>query len=292
MTFVARRTIHFLCDMMRYAGLDPAAALVEVGLGDETALPEVIPADVAGRFIHEVVRRAGIGDAFNAAEALRLRAGFLAILSHELRTPLNGVVGFAEALASTDLTPAQRELVARLRTSADEMSSVLDGLLGLGEAREVRGPMIIPPAVDEGARDEIAAGEVEVAAETEAPRVLVVDDIAANRLVATRLVERMGFEVDTASNGSEAVEALRQRRYSLVLMDCLMPVMNGWDAARQIREYEESIGRRTPIVAVSANALADDRERCFESGMDDFVAKPLRGAVLETVISRWCANVA
>lgn len=294
MTVVARRTIHFLCDMMRYAGLDPEAALVEVGLGVEATLPEAIPADVAGRFIHEVVRRAGIGDAFNAAEALRLRAGFLAMLSHELRTPLNGVVGFAEALESTDLTPAQRELVARLRTSADEMSSVLDGLLGLGEAREARAPVMLPPAVEEGARDDLAAEEGAGAAvtETDAPRVLVVDDIAANRLVATRLVERMGFEVDTASNGSEAVEALRRRRYSLVLMDCLMPVMNGWDAAREIREYEESIGRRTPIVAVSANALADDRERCFESGMDDFVAKPLRGAVLETVISRWCANVA
>jgi CheY-like chemotaxis protein len=296
MAVVARRTISFLCDMMRYAGLEPASALQAVGLGAEDTLPDAIPSETASRFIHEVVRAGGIGGAFEAAEALRLRSGFLAILSHELRTPLNGVVGFAEALATTELTPEQRGMVEQLRASADAMTVVLDDLLGLSEAPGVARPAIIPPPMSEAhahegddARD---AGTPAVEGDGEPPRVLVVDDIAANRLVASRLVERLGFEVDTATNGSEAVEALRQRRYSLVLMDCLMPVMNGFDAARAIREYEESTGRHTPIVAVSANALSYDRERCFEAGMDDFVEKPVRGAALETVISRWCVRAA
>lgn len=299
MAFVARHTITFLCDMMRYAGFDPASALRAVDLGPEGELPELVPAETATRFVHEVVRAGRIGSAFEATEALRMRSGFLAILSHELRTPLNGVVGFADALSSTDLSPTQRDLLDQLRASADAMTAVIDDLMSLSEAQGEAPRMIIPPPIDEPpSRERISVRPPPVIdlapreGDEALPRALVVDDIAANRIVASKLMERMGFEVDTASNGSEAVEALRKQTYSLVLMDCLMPVMDGYDAARAIRDYEDSIGRRTPIVAVSANALAQDRERCFESGMDDFVAKPLRGAVLETVISRWCAHVA
>ena len=299
MAFVARHTITFLCDMMRYAGFDPASALCAVDLAPESELPELIPAEAATRFVHEVVRAGRIGSAFEATEALRMRSGFLAILSHELRTPLNGVVGFADALSSTELSPTQRDLLAQLRASADSMSAVIDDLMALSETQGDPPRMLIPPPIDEPtSRERISVRPPPAIARSaregdEAlPRALVVDDIAANRIVASKLMERMGFEVDTASNGSEAVEALRKQTYSLVLMDCLMPVMDGYDAARMIREYEDSIGRRTPIVAVSANALAQDRDRCFESGMDDFVAKPLRGAVLETVIFCWCAHVA
>lgn len=285
--------------MMRYAGFDPASALRAVDLGLEADLPEMVAAERATRFVHEVVRAGRIGGAFEATEALRMRSGFLAILSHELRTPLNGVVGFADALSSTDLSPAQRELLEQLRASADAMSAVIDDLMALSETQGEVPRMIIPPPIDEPGelkRISVRPPPILDLGEREGdevhPRALVVDDIAANRIVASKLMERMGFEVDTAANGSEAVEALRQQTYSLVLMDCLMPVMDGYEAARMIREYEDAIGRRTPIVAVSANALAQDRDRCFESGMDDFVAKPLRGAVLETVISRWCAHVA
>jgi signal transduction histidine kinase/CheY-like chemotaxis protein len=118
-------------------------------------------------------------------------------------------------------------------------------------------------------------------------RVLVVDDNSTNRLVARRIVERIGCRVDTAENGAEAVAAVRAIAYDLVLMDCLMPVMDGLDATRSIREMEVLLNRRTPIVAITANALQADRERCLAAGMDDFLPKPIRSEGIEAALIRW-----
>lgn len=297
MAVVARRTISFLCDMLRYAGLDPAPTLRALGFESEHSLPDEVPLDVACRLVAEIVPPPS-GDAVAGGAAQRLHAGFLAVLSRELRTPLNGLVGASEQLARSPLNPEQLAMLHEIQASADAMTSVLSDLMALEQSPDRPPRGLIPPPIDDAARESLAPRATMSGAPASLPdddgarRVLVVDDIAANRVVASRIVERMGFEVDTATNGSEAVEALRRRRYSLVLMDCLMPVMDGYDAARAIREFEEASGRRTPIVAVSASALASDRERCFESGMDDFVEKPVRGASLETVISRWCTPAA
>ncbi len=296
MAVVARRTISFLCDMLRYAGYDPAPPLRALGIGHEESLPEFVPVEVAAGLFSDIAHQVSEAETLEGASR-RLSGGFLAVLSRELRTPLNGLVGASEQLAQTALTPEQLELLIEIQASADAMTSVLADLTALDPSPERPSQVLIPPPMDDASREGLASSvERSVAPSTieggGARRVLVVDDVAANRLVASRIVERMGFEVDTATNGSEAVEALRTRRYSLVLMDCLMPVMNGYDAARAIREFEEASGRRTPIVAVSASALASNRERCFESGMDDFVEKPVKGVSLETVISRWCTPAA
>jgi CheY-like chemotaxis protein/HPt (histidine-containing phosphotransfer) domain-containing protein len=116
--------------------------------------------------------------------------------------------------------------------------------------------------------------------------VLLAEDNVVNQRVATKLLEQLGCSVDLAVNGRRAVEALRTNRYDVVIMDCQMPEMDGFEATRAIRA-EEGDGRHTPIVAMTANAMAGDRERCIEAGMDGYLTKPVRPDELAAAISQW-----
>ena len=121
-------------------------------------------------------------------------------------------------------------------------------------------------------------------------RVLVVEDNELNQVVARGLVERLGFTTEVAANGSEALQELGRGHYDAVLMDCHMPVMDGFEATRRIREAEH--GRtRTPVVALTASATVSDRERCLSAGMDDYLAKPIDAEALAAVLDRWVPAV-
>jgi PAS domain S-box-containing protein len=117
------------------------------------------------------------------------------------------------------------------------------------------------------------------------PLVLVVEDNPVNQIVAARTLERCGCETRIADNGVAALEALSER-YDLVLMDCQMPVMDGYAATAEFRR-RESGGQRTPVVAMTANAMAGDREKCLAAGMDDYISKPLRYAELAAKLKEW-----
>jgi two-component system sensor histidine kinase/response regulator len=118
-------------------------------------------------------------------------------------------------------------------------------------------------------------------------RILIAEDNPVNQQVLQRQVQRLGIVADVVANGEETLAALRQHAYDAVLMDCQMPVMDGYAATRAIREREQREGTpRIPIVAVTANAMREDYERCRECGMDDFVAKPVQMAALSTAIER------
>ena len=116
-------------------------------------------------------------------------------------------------------------------------------------------------------------------------RILLAEDNAMNQKVATRLLEQLGYRADVASNGLEAIEALERQPYDVVLMDVQMPELDGLDATRQICERwpEET---RPHIVAMTANALPEDREACFAAGMNDYVAKPIRAEELVAALKR------
>ena len=105
-----------------------------------------------------------------------------------------------------------------------------------------------------------------------------------NQKVAARLLTDSGFEVVVAADGVEAVNAFGRERFDLILMDCQMPEMNGFEATRRIRELAGN--DRIPIIALTANALPGDRRRCLEAGMDDYVTKPIRPVVLRSVVER------
>ncbi|MBL8113217.1 MAG: response regulator, partial [Acidobacteria bacterium] len=118
------------------------------------------------------------------------------------------------------------------------------------------------------------------------PWILVVDDNVVNQKVAVKMLEKAGCRCDVASDGREAVEAVGRRRYDIVFMDCQMPVLDGYAAATEIRLGEPE-GARVPIVAMTAEAMPGDRERCLAAGMDDYVAKPFAFDELYRVLGRF-----
>jgi two-component system sensor histidine kinase/response regulator len=126
------------------------------------------------------------------------------------------------------------------------------------------------------------------ARDTEHPRVLIVEDHAVNRMLATRLLTKLGCEVDLAENGLIACERTAQQSYDLIFMDCQMPEMDGFEATRVIRERERTENRHTPIIALTANAMSEDRESCLTAGMDDYIAKPYSPKDFERALQRWC----
>jgi signal transduction histidine kinase/ActR/RegA family two-component response regulator len=117
--------------------------------------------------------------------------------------------------------------------------------------------------------------------------VLLVDDDTINQMVVQAMLTKLGCRVDLAADGNTACAAVSSQRYDLVLMDCHMPLMDGYEATRSIRQAEAGSARRTPIVALTADALAGNRERCIESGMDDYITKPVNSAMLAAAVQRW-----
>ena len=122
-------------------------------------------------------------------------------------------------------------------------------------------------------------------------RILLAEDNAINRKVALKTLEKMGYRADTAINGAEAVDALTRIRYDVVLMDVQMPEVDGIDATRRVRDLRSAVlDHAVPIVALTAHAMAEDRNACLAAGMDDYLSKPIEPAKLAVVLARWIAR--
>ena len=180
----------------------------------------------------------------------------------------------------------------------DQMRACLEIVMGLdpAEGQEQNLPLVTQYSIKE-------------CKPKQAARILVADDHTVNQQLAIMMLERMGHQVDVVANGVEAVEAVNRKTFDVVLMDCQMPEMDGYAATQEIRrrealsvrgeaEYRENgeassegrdtrYERRIPIIAMTANAMPGDREKCLEAGMDDYVAKPIKPEELAAALDRW-----
>jgi PAS domain S-box-containing protein len=141
-------------------------------------------------------------------------------------------------------------------------------------------------ALGGAAEREPAEEELAVVPPARRMRILLAEDNVINRALAAGILEKRGHSIVHAANGREAVTAAAQEAFDLILMDVQMPEMDGLEATHRIREAEQATGRHTPIAAMTAHAMAGDRERCLDAGMDDYLAKPLRKAELLALLAR------
>jgi CheY-like chemotaxis protein len=122
-------------------------------------------------------------------------------------------------------------------------------------------------------------------------RILLVEDNIVNQKVALHLLKALGYTADIAADGQQAVDALAMINYDLVLMDCMMPNMNGFEATAIIRAPGSAVlNHNVPIIAMTANAMKEDRDKCLESGMDDYVSKPVKKETLAAVLEKWLSQ--
>jgi CheY-like chemotaxis protein len=119
-------------------------------------------------------------------------------------------------------------------------------------------------------------------------RLLLAEDVRVNIIVATTMLRSLGHEVDVAENGLIALEKLRQNDYDLVFMDCQMPELDGYQCTLQLRDPSSGVRNpKVPVIAMTAHAMVGDREKCLQSGMDDYVTKPIDHEQIVAAISRW-----
>jgi len=205
---------------------------------------------------------------------------------------VDGAISGLEALAA-----AVRSRAAQLDVPVVALGSAVPaGLSADAVATPVRSSRLysavltaLAPPAGETARPEHAPTSLPGQATGEparTPAVLVAEDNPINQVVAARLLEQRGIRVQIASDGAEAVRAVRATPFSAVLMDCQMPVQDGYEATAAIRALTGPAGA-TPIIAMTANAMPGDRERCLAAGMDDYMAKPLAPGALEAMLDCW-----
>jgi CheY-like chemotaxis protein len=207
-------------------------------------------------------------------------------------------------VSASPRNPEAEELARQLRARAGDQDLFVIALLDIGERVAERNgedggfdatvgkPIKQSRLYDALAGIQAERSPVEAQSEVETGalsglQALIAEDNPVNQQVLLRQVQRLGLVAEAVDNGQAALDALAARSYDVVLMDCQMPVMDGYAATRRIRELEAASGaRRMPIVAVTANAMREDFDRCRESGMDDFVAKPVTLAALANAIER------
>ena len=169
-----------------------------------------------------------------------------------------------------------------------ELTDLMGGRVRVESCVNEGSLFLIDLPIEQAAAEAPAAIELDAKGAGNAPvRVLLVEDEPVNQMVLERMLKMLGCDVEVAGNGDLAQRAVAGNGYDIVFMDCHMPVMDGYEAARRIRDDERLRGKRTPIVALTADTLATDHERSIDSGMDDVLTKPVSSSQLSSAIEHW-----
>jgi CheY-like chemotaxis protein len=259
-----------------------------------------------------------------SCETASICSRFMVKLSHQMRTRLGSIVGVTEMMLETSLTDAQKENLEAVVESAAALASMTEeiadfsrclvigaeqhayrsepdrldrdgeplGARAIGNSTAASGIGVeeMPPK-NPGTGNRVFNGAANF--RTRVPpdtakqiRILLAEDHMMNQHVMLRMLARLGYTADAVCNGVEAVAALTRSPYDIVLMDCQMPELDGYEATRQIRRGGGRF-RSTPIIAVTANAMEGDREKCLASGMSDYMSKPVLAHTLATTLEKW-----
>ncbi|MEO1729572.1 MAG: response regulator [Pseudomonadota bacterium] len=205
-------------------------------------------------------------------QALAIRTQFLSEMAHEIRTPLNSLNGGLELLSDA-LGPHSRDLEV-VQQATDQLMELASRLIE--QAGGEQEPLDMSQTSSKADTSEIRPGDGK-------PRILVAEDTESNRYVIERLLDSIGCETVVVTNGVEALEMARQQSFDLILMDVMMPIMDGEQATQAIRALSGPASR-TPIIGVTAHSLQAERERLLSSGMTACLPKPVRREALETAI--------
>lgn len=258
---------------------DAALLLDTFGLlGFTTLLMSII-------WIYERERRRTLAE---KDDAMRVKAEFLARISHEIRTPLNGVLGVSRLALETSLDTQQHDYLRTIRRSAQVVLQLVEQLLDFtaeGSTSRLAASALDPRPPNLAA---LASGPLALLATSRNARILVAEDNAVNRLITEQTLLKLGYEVGLAVDGLQALSALEQSSYDLILMDCGMPGMDGYETTRCIRR--NPVWENLPIIAMTAHAQPSDREKCLGVGMDDYLPKPVPAEVLAETLERWLAT--
>jgi CheY-like chemotaxis protein len=214
---------------------------------------------------------------------------FLTVLSHELRTPLNGIIGLSEELKSQTMSDKGRETAAKILSKGTDLATLVDELITFTEIHKdgVFDIDVFMQSVH--AKQKTAAKATDETPEFRIPKdykILIADDNRTNRVVMDKLVKRMGGHADIVEDGAQAVDAYKDRKYDLLLLDIAMPNKTGDQAMVEIRTYEKA--NNTPpskALAVTANTLREQVAGYYTSGFDDCLAKPINFARLSKKIA-------
>jgi CheY-like chemotaxis protein len=186
-------------------------------------------------------------------------------ISHQMRTSLSGLLGFTHFLKSTNLTKEQDEFVSIISTSSDELLTLVNSIIDM-----------TPRPRSEEKEESTRKNKITTLPKNEIPYVLVVDDNEINKRLLAKVLENENLDVKYASDGKEAFELRKENDFDIIFMDIQMPVMDGVEASKAIRQYEDEQDIvAVPIIALTANTGKDDRDTYLDAGMTDYMAKPI-----------------
>lgn len=225
-----------------------------------------------------------LAEAKSAAEtATKVQSKFMADMSYKIRTAMNGVLGMAQLLTTTNLTREQQDFIQTILDSSEEILTITKNILYCSEveseisnleSRVVVLEDILRSICTQPKNTELPHIEIDPQMAEKFPlRILLVEDNLVNQKVIYQILQKFGYQVDMVSNGIEAVKAVQNQVYDLVLMNIEMPEMDGLTATRKIRQ---KLTIQPQIVAMIANVLAEDYYTCLDSGMDDYITKPIK----------------